>query len=219
MPQAAATAHVTEDHMATRKATHDLELPRARSRDAALLLAALDDQSRLMFDDLRGATAAELAWQPRRGANSIGMLLVHLALVEVYWLAVAAGRFTPEAAARARDGVRGLVDREVEQVLGLPHDADGMPFPASGLAPRALRGWTLARFRRLHERARRHVRRRMLAMRDADLGRRVERTRLSGERTTQTVRWILYHVLEHFSGHYGQVLLLRHLYRDRRRAR
>ncbi len=28
------------------------------------------------------------------------------------------------------------------------------------------------------------------------------------------MRWVLYHMLEHFSGHYGQILLLRHLYRD-----
>jgi hypothetical protein len=28
-------------------------------------------------------------------------------------------------------------------------------------------------------------------------------------------RWILYHLLEHQAGHYGQILLLRHQYRDR----
>ena len=27
------------------------------------------------------------------------------------------------------------------------------------------------------------------------------------------IRWYLYHILEHFSGHYGQILLLRHLYK------
>jgi hypothetical protein len=31
------------------------------------------------------------------------------------------------------------------------------------------------------------------------------------------MRWVLYHMLEHFSGHYGQILLLRHQYRDRER--
>jgi len=205
--------------MARRPVTHDLKLPRARSREAALILAALDDQSRLMFEDLRGATPAELSWQPRRGANSIGMLLVHLALVEVYWLAVAGGKFAPGRVRTLADGVRTQVDRETEHVLGVRFDADGMPFPPSGLAPRALRGWTLARFRRLHERARRHIRRRMLALGGPALDRRVERIRLNGQVSVQSVRWILYHVLEHFSGHYGQVLLLRHLYRDRRRPR
>jgi hypothetical protein len=29
-------------------------------------------------------------------------------------------------------------------------------------------------------------------------------------------RWILYHLLEHQAGHYGQILLLRHWYRDRK---
>jgi len=47
----------------------------------------------------------------------------------------------------------------------------------------------------------------------------VVRTRKrDGMRHAQSVRWILYHVLEHQAGHYGQILLLRHQYRDRRRG-
>jgi hypothetical protein len=30
-----------------------------------------------------------------------------------------------------------------------------------------------------------------------------------------TLRWTLYHMLEHLAGHYGQILLLRHQYRAR----
>ena len=71
---------------------------RARSREVASFFAQLDDQSRRMFADLQGCTAAELAWQPRRGANTIGMLLAHCAIVEAIWLLIATGsKSTPEA--------------------------------------------------------------------------------------------------------------------------
>jgi hypothetical protein len=40
-----------------------------------------------------------------------------------------------------------------------------------------------------------------------------------GRRMRFNTRWILHHLLEHFAGHYGQMLLLRHQYRDRRRKR
>ena len=49
------------------------------------------------------------------------------------------------------------------------------------------------------------------------LARVVEVTLRDGRRMRFNVRWILHHLLEHFAGHYGQILLLRHLYRDRRR--
>ena len=41
-----------------------------------------------------------------------------------------------------------------------------------------------------------------------------QRTRRNGTVEEINVRWVLYHMLEHFSGHYGQILLLRHQYRD-----
>lgn len=196
--------------------TYTLELRSARSREAALLLAALDDQLGLLLADLKGITPAELAWQPRRGANTIGMLLAHLALVEVYWLAVAEGRFEPEKLAAGPE-VRARVDAAVERVLGMGFDGDGMPLAPGGTPPRHLKGWTLARYRALLRRARRHISPRVRAFRERDLDRMVGRVRLNGRRSRASIRWILYHVLEHFSGHYGQILLIRHLHRDRGR--
>ena len=70
---------------------------------------------------------------------------------------------------------------------------------------------------KLLRRARAHTRRIAARYRAAELARIVERTRRDGEVSRMSVRWILYHVLEHFAGHYGQILLLRHLYRDRKR--
>ena len=45
------------------------------------------------------------------------------------------------------------------------------------------------------------------------------RRRADGSFRNLNVRWILYHVLEHQAGHYGQMLLLRHEYRDRKKAK
>src|SRR5438105_14961537 len=51
-----------------------------RSRNAGLFLWQLDDQSRQLMEDTRGATPAQLGWQPAPGANTIRMLLAHIAL-------------------------------------------------------------------------------------------------------------------------------------------
>ena len=53
--------------------------------EAAMFLPQLDDQSRRLLEGIRGITPEELEWQPAPGTNSIGMLLAHLAIVEVVW--------------------------------------------------------------------------------------------------------------------------------------
>ena len=51
---------------------------------------------KLLAKDLKDITPAELQWQLRPGMNTIGMLLAHLAIVEVFWLHVAEGHATEE---------------------------------------------------------------------------------------------------------------------------
>lgn len=54
--------------------------------------AGLDDQLRVLRHVVAGLGVAELEWQRALGHNTIGMLLTHLAMSEVYWLrGVAAG--------------------------------------------------------------------------------------------------------------------------------
>lgn len=197
--------------MAPRPETHLIRIPTGyASREAASFMAQLDALSESLFDDLRGVKPAELAWQPGaparagrgRGTNTIGMLLAHNAIVEAYWLQIAAGTYSQSA---------------LERVLGIGEDDDGMPLPPDGAPPRALAGRTLAFYRRVHDRARRHAKRLAARMTTRDLDGRVTRTRRNGQKVTTSRRWILYHVLEHQAGHYGQMLMIRHLYRDRRR--
>lgn len=174
-----------------------------RSAEAASFVAQLDDLTRRTFEDFKGVSSAELAWQPKRGQNTMGMLFAHLAIVEAYWLHF------------ARNSDYDL--KELQRVLGIGPDDDGLPLPANGLPPAKLRGWTLARYRTLLKRSRAYVTKLAKSFTPADLDRSILRVRKDGTRVQIQARWILYHVVEHYSGHYGQLLLMHHQYRDRRK--
>lgn len=177
-----------------------LEIPAGfRSAEAALFMTSLDDQHALLNRDLEGVTPAELEWQPKPGMNTIGMLLAHIAVVEVFWTQV---------------GPEGKTSFETESVLGIGLDDDGMPAAKDALPPAGLAGKPLAYYRDLLARARTYANQAAARLSDQDLGRVFRRTRRSGAVEELNVRWVLYHMLEHFSGHYGQILLLRHQYRD-----
>lgn len=182
---------------------HLLPLPKGfRSREAASFVAQMEELTERMTRDLARITPAELAWQSKRGHNTIGMLFAHCAIVEMFWMAIAVGRWDEGLSAK---------------VLGVGVDDDGMPLAADGAPPRTLRGWALRDYTRLLSRARKFVVREAKGLTDADMDRHIARQRRDGSRSVVSVRWILYHVLEHLAGHYGQMLLLRHQYADRRR--
>jgi uncharacterized damage-inducible protein DinB len=170
-----------------------------RSHEAALFVAQLDDQSRRLIEDTRALTPAALDWQPAPGQNTIGMLLAHTAYWEVFWTRMV------------------LEDRpmlfEVRDVLGLDRGDIGTPLPADGGPPAGLAGKDVAYFHDLLARARSHTYEVARSLADPDLEREVTRQRPDGSRHTITVRWALYHMLEHLAGHYGQVNLMKHLQR------
>ena len=169
-----------------------------RSGEAGSFLLQMDDQSRRLFEAVRDLTPEELEWQPAPGMNTIGMLLAHLAIAEVFW---------------TQAGVLAMSKFDVQPVLGLGEDDDGMPLEPDGPAPANLRGKRLPYFEDLLARARTYLKEAAEPLTDADLEREITRTRPDGSRRVVNVRWVLYHLLEHYSGHFGQVLLLRHLYR------
>lgn len=170
-----------------------------RSREAALFVAQLDDQSRRLTEDTRALTPAALEWQPAPGRNTIGMLLAHTAYWEVFWTRLV------------------LEERpmpvEVYDVLAVDRGDIGTPLPADGRPPAALAGRDIAYFHDLLARARAHTREVARNLSDADMEREVIRRRPDGSENTITVRWALYHVLEHLAAHYGQINLMCHLQR------
>lgn len=176
-----------------------LEMPPGfRSREAAWFVAQLDDQSARLAADIRGLTPEALGWQPAPGMNTIGMLLAHIAVVEVYWTQV---------------GPLGLTEFETESVLVIGVDDDGLPVPAGGAPPPGLGGKDLGFFDDLLQRARRYSRSAIAILCDADLERQIIRHRRDGSSHTTDMRWILYHMVEHLAGHYGQINLLAHQHR------
>ncbi len=198
--------------MAPRIRKRMIVLPaRAASKEAASFVEQLDELSARLFDELADITPAELAWQPGTraprargtGMNTIGMLLAHNAIVEVFWLMTAMDDYTPG---------------KLKRVLGVEEDDDGMPMAPDAVPPSLLKGRNLAWYRRLHDKARRHTKKLAARFGPRDLEATVFRTRSDGQQFLINRRWILYHVLEHQAGHYGQMLLLRHLWRDRRRG-
>jgi len=172
--------------------------PGFRSREACSFIAQLDDQSARLTTDTRHLAPAALEWQPAPGMNTIGMLLAHIAVVEVFWTQV---------------GPLGLTSFETESVLGVGIDDDGMPIPEGGTPPATLRGKDLAFFDDLVARARAYSKQAVARLTDEDLEREISRTRRDGSVHETTMRWILYHMVEHEAGHYGQVNLLAHQYR------
>ncbi len=180
--------------------THSVVVPPAgcRSPEAGSFIAQLDDQRARLAEDARHLTAEALAWQPAPGMNTIGMLLAHIAIVEVYWTQV---------------GPLRLSTFETESVLGIGLDDDGMPLPEGGRPPAALIGRELAYFDDLLARARTYGKAAIATLTDTDLERQITRKRRDGTVTVHNMRWILYHMVEHFAGHYGQINLLAHQYR------
>jgi DinB family protein len=173
--------------------------PGFRSREACSFIAQLDDQSMRLTADTRLLTPAALEWQPAPGMNTIGMLFAHIAIVEVFWTQV------------GPLGIKGPY--EVESALGIGIDDDGMPIPEGGAPPATLRGKDLAFFDDLLVRARAYSKQAVARLTDEDLEREVKRTRRDGTAHETTMRWILYHMVEHEAGHYGQINLLSHQYR------
>ena len=164
----------------------------------ASFAAQLEDQLTRLKKDVEGLDVRQLEWQPQKGVNTIGMLLAHLAVVDLWWLHLAP-RQIPEA-----DG-----DRIFKEVTGIGGDDDGLPLAANGAHPASLAGKTFADYWGMIERAR--------AVAHADL-RQWHDTEL---KDTYPMRdrvisreWTVYHVLEHFCGHYGQILLLKHMMRE-----
>ena len=64
----------------------------------ASFAAQLEDQMIRLKIDVEGLDVRQLEWQPHKGVNTIGMLLAHLAVVDLWWLHLAP-RQTPRPTA------------------------------------------------------------------------------------------------------------------------
>jgi uncharacterized damage-inducible protein DinB len=176
-----------------------------KSHQIGLFVAQMDDQNRRLLEDLKDITPAELEWQSAPGMNTIGMLLAHIAIVEVWWIHVGPlAKGSTEAAAEPLPGI-----------IGMGFKDDGLPIERAGGVPaQNLAGKDLAFYAEALEKARKFTKEVTISMTDDDLDRTGSLKRRDGSTGTYTVRWVLYHLLEHEAAHYGQVGFIRHQYRD-----
>jgi uncharacterized damage-inducible protein DinB len=169
-----------------------------RSREAASFYVQLEDQARILREAVQGMSAQELEWQPERGMNTIGMLLAHNAIVDVFWTQIA---------------IAGMKESDTLPILGIGIDDDGMALAPDAEAPANLKGKPLAFYEDLLTRGRAYVQEAWSKVSDADMDKEITRERPDGSKRVLSVRWAMYHILEHYAGHRGQIQLLRHLHR------
>jgi len=161
------------------------------------MIAQLDDQLRRLREFLDGWKVAHLEWQAKPGRNTAGMLLAHLAIVELIWMHLASG------------GSHDTREARVRATLGCGLESDGIPVAADGRHPERLAGKSVEEYLAWIEKARASTRQTASAWTDADLDRTFES---HGHRFSR--EWALYHLLEHFAAHFGQIAMLGHMMRD-----
>lgn len=132
-------------------------------------------------------TPSQLAWVPEKGGNSIGMLLLHVVEAELFWIQyVCMGQeLTPEQKEIYR-----------AELFGNPE----APLPAEQSGE-----WFIERL----DESRRITEELYTTLSDPSLDELKNFTDDEGRDYEFTVRWILYHVLEHEAGHRAQILMLR----------
>lgn len=183
---------------------YEIKMPRGYDRKTqtkvGLFAAQLDDQLKWLKKETKGLTVRQLEWQQRPGMNTIGMLLAHLALVEVWWIKLA-----PTGVAWDPDG-----KQLMQKICGF--EDDGIPLPADGKHPKYLKGYSLEQYLKVIAKVRSATHRELKTWRDRDL----DKLYSLGKKKKRSFsrRWTLYHVLEHFAAHFGQINLLKHMMRD-----
>ncbi len=154
-------------------------------------VAAMDD----VREDLKRSlkiklTEDEIAWQPYTGANSIGIQILQIAHTEAWWI-------------KEMIGSRPLSD-DFKKTYLFSEFAPGRPAPN---APGKPYQWYMEKM----DKVRTRTRKLLLKYRDDDLD--TIRYQEEGfERIEFSIRWILYHLVEHEAHHRGQIYMLRKLY-------
>ena len=179
----------------------DYLLPAPEGYDASsqaivgLMAASFDDQFSRLEETVAGLEVEHLEWQERPGRSTIGMLMTHLALAQIGGLCVG-------CAGLPQDDFK----RVVHERLGI--DTDGIA-PLARTHPASIKGRDLNGYLALLAGARQATHETLKTWDDPAL----DRTISAGGRT-MSYRWLLYHLLEHFASHFGQILSLLHSMRD-----
>lgn len=170
----------------------------------ALFASQLEDQTERLREAVKSLTVDQLEYQPTPGMNTIGMLIAHIAVAEAYWMVI-----STTAIASREDA-----EEKVREIIGIRMDDDGLPLPENGTHPEALRGKTIDEYLTFMDRARVATLNVLSGWKDKEL----ELTYEIRDRKISR-SWTIYHILEHLCGHFGQILMLRHMIADREKNR
>ena len=170
------------------KKKHDIK-PSGKS-EVSLLLAMMDATTKSWKDELRGISESEFKWQALKGGHSIGMIVLHCAMAEYWWIhGVAKGK---------------KVDMKFIHSLGYKRMdiANGV----YGTPLRKPKAWYLKQITDVRKKTKVSVKR-------------LKATHVGVGRGDQeySLRWILHHLVEHEAYHHGQMVLLRELYKNRKK--
>lgn len=170
-------------------------------RAIAMFAAQLNGQLDILIKAVDGMTTEQLEWQLHPGMNTVGMLLAHIAVVEVFWINIA-----PKAISDRNEW-----NRIIHDLIGIAGDDDGLPLAEDGTHPESLSGKSSNDYIMMLGKCRTMTHKILQTWNDDDL----DVTYTIEERHQFSLGWTLYHVLEHLSGHLGQILLLKHIMRDK----
>ena len=179
--------------------------PGFASKEAGRMFAQVEDQTSRLLDAISDVTPDELEWQPALRMNSIGMLLAHLAGAEVGW------------AMRGFYGYQASdLDEFIKKIEGLGFPDDGNGFQHGDGVPDYQKGKDLAFFVERMNRARAYWRDGASKITDEQMGREIRELVWDGTYRMYTPRWVMHHIHLHGPHHGGQIMMLRHMYRDRK---
>lgn len=161
--------------------------------------AQLDDQLRDLKETVEALEVEHLEWQAEPGRNTIGMLLAHIAVAEVFWMQVAVPGLhdAPEGAER------------MKAVIGIEKEEDGMPLAPDAKHPETLSGMRLKDYLAMLDDAREATHATLSSWNDGEL----DETFDLREHTVSRA-WTVYHILEHLTAHLGQIRLLKREMKD-----
>ncbi len=179
--------------------------PGFKSTEAGRMFAQMEDQTARLLDAISDITPEELEWQPASRMNSAGMLLAHLAGSEVGW---------------AMRGFRGYqasdLDAFIKQIEGLGFPDDGNGFQHGDGPPDYQKGKDLAFFVERMNHARAYWRDGAAQITDEQMGKEIRELVWDGTYCMYTPRWVMHRVHLHGPHHGGRIMMLRHMYRDRK---
>ena len=169
-------------------------------RMVAIFAAQLDMQLDRLKQAVQGLTVEQLQWQMRTGMNTVGMLLAHISIAEIFWM-----RIAPKEIHDTDEW-----DRIVKELIGIQGHEDGMPLQKDGKHPSTLAGKTIDDYLKMLDIGRETTHSILKTWKDDDL----ELTFIVKKDNRFSRLWALYHVLEHLAGHMGQILILKHIMGD-----